>query len=144
MRIHVNFATTDLARSVDFYSVLLNARPKKVFADYALFVADRPAIELALDLVDSVPNIGNDHFGIFVETAGDVEVAARRLEEAGIVFSIEREETCCYAHQTKLWASDPMGRRWEVYTVHEEMDERDGALGTCCGVTDANATCCGT
>jgi len=38
---------------------------------------------------------------------------------------VEREETCCYANQTKVWASDPEGRRWETYFVHEDTEERD-------------------
>ena len=132
MKTHLNFATTNLATSVEFYSTLLNAKPKKMLADYALFVTDRPGLELALDVVASEPQIGGDHFGICVETTDDVERAIARLEDAGLASSIEREQTCCYANQTKVWATDPAGRRWEVYTVHEETEERDSSDSTCC------------
>ncbi|MGA8535367.1 MAG: ArsI/CadI family heavy metal resistance metalloenzyme [Candidatus Tumulicola sp.] len=132
MKTHLNFTTTDLARSVDFYSTLLNARPKKLLADYALFITDQPGLELALDAVDSAPQLSGDHYGICVETTEEVERALTRLEEAGLASSIERQQTCCYANQTKVWATDPSGRRWEVYTVHADTDERDASDSMCC------------
>lgn len=143
MKIHLNFATTDLARSVDFYSTLLNGQPKKVMVDYALFIADQPALELALDAVESEPLTSGDHFGIFVETTDEVEHAIQRLERAGLAHSIVREQTCCYANQTKVWATDPTGRRWEVYTVHEDTTERDAYDTSCCAdMIQAERACC--
>lgn len=130
MRTHLNFETNDLAKSVAFYSTLLSSKPAKVRADYALFITDRPGLELALDLVESKPNVGRDHYGIFVESVEQVDLAIERLQNAGLVSSIEREETCCYAKQTKVWTADPMGRRWEIYTVHEETDDEPSAV--CC------------
>jgi hypothetical protein len=139
----LNFATFDLASSVNFYSILLNARPQKLLSDYALFITDQPALELALNGVGSMPELNSDHYGILVETAEEVDRAITRLEAAGLVFSIEREETCCYAKQTKVWATEPTGRRWEVYAVHEETDERDTSDSTCCAATlEADGTCC--
>ncbi len=135
MKTHLNFATADLTGSIGFYSTLLNAQPTKVLADYALFVTDQPALELALDAVDSPPQLGRDHYGIFVKTIEEVELAIRRLQDAGLVASIEREQTCCYANQTKVWAADPTGRWWEIYTVHEETDERVASASTCCEAT---------
>jgi catechol 2,3-dioxygenase-like lactoylglutathione lyase family enzyme len=131
MKTHLNLATIDLARSVEFYSILLDMKPQKVRADYALFVAEQPPLELALDVADSVAPVGNTHFGIFMETAEELERAIVRLRRAGLAASIEREQTCCYANQTKVWAVDPAGRRWELYTVHEETAERDSG-STCC------------
>lgn len=143
MKTHLSFATVDLASSVNFYSILLNARPQKLRADYALFITDQPALELALNGVGSMPELNSDHYGIFVETAEEVDRAITRLGAAGLVSSIERGATCCYANQTKLWATDPTGRRWEVYTVHHETDERDSSDSTCCAATlEADGTCC--
>ncbi len=126
MKTHLNLATTDLDKSVAFYSTLLDAQPTKVLGDYALFITEQPGLELALDLREAVSPTLDAHYGINVETANDVERAIDRLKRAGVASSIEREETCCYANQTKVWASDPEGRRWEVYTVHEETE------GSCC------------
>ncbi len=143
MKTHLNFATVDLASSVNFYSILLNARPQKLHADYALFITHQPALELALDAVGAMPQLSTDHYGIFVETTEEVERAITRLQAAALVSSIEREATCCYANQTKVWATDPTGRRWEVYTVHQDTDERDASEATCCAATlEADGTCC--
>jgi catechol 2,3-dioxygenase-like lactoylglutathione lyase family enzyme len=120
MKTHMNLATINLSKSIAFYSTLLNAEPSKVFDDYALFITEQPGLELALELVDSVRTAGDAHYGVYVETVEDVEAAITRLERVGLVASIEREETCCYANQTKVWATDPEGRRWEIYTVHED------------------------
>lgn len=143
MKTHLNLATTDVAKSVEFYSALLDATPTKALADYALFITERPALELALDLRNSVPPASDVHYGIFVETIDEVERAIERLERAGLASSIERAETCCYANQTKVWAIDPMGRRWEIYTVHEETPERDDGDATCCQ-TNTKRNCCAT
>jgi predicted enzyme related to lactoylglutathione lyase len=129
MKTHLNLATTDLDKSVAFYSVLLDAKPAKVLSDYALFITDEPGLELALDLRASVAPASDAHFGIYVEAVEDVERAIQRLQASGLAESIEREDTCCYANQTKVWASDPEGRHWEIYTVHEDTEERDNE---CC------------
>lgn len=132
MKTHLNLATEDLATSVEFYSVLLDSRPAKLRSDYALFITERPPLELALDAVRRAPPVTRDHYGISVEAVDDVDRAIRRLEAAGLASSIEREQTCCYANQTKVWAVDPTGRRWEIYTVHEETHERDSPDTECC------------
>lgn len=132
MKTHLNLATTDLEKSVAFYSTLLDAKPAKVLSDYALFITEQPGLELALDLRDAVSPTRDAHYGIYVEGADDVERAVERLERAGLASSVEREETCCYANQTKVWAVDPEGRRWEVYTVHEDTEQRDDAETACC------------
>ena len=144
MKTHLNLATTDLERSIAFYATLLNAKPTKVLPDYALFVTEQPGLELALDLRETVTATRDAHFGVYVESVDDVERAIARLEANGLAESIEREDTCCYANQTKVWASDPEGRRWEVYTVHEESGERDSDDTQCCGGTlseKADACC---
>ena len=140
---HLNFTTSDLGKSIEFYSTLLNARPSKAFADYALFVTEKPALELALAVAPSVEPPGGEHYGIVVESVDEVDRAAARLEKAGLVEAIEREQTCCYASQSKVWAVDPEKRRWEIYVVHEETEERGSAGASCCGGSDeASNSCC--
>jgi catechol 2,3-dioxygenase-like lactoylglutathione lyase family enzyme len=143
MKTHLNLATSDLEASVSFYSTLLGAQPVKALADYALFVTDEPGLELALDLRQDVQIANDVHYGIFVDTADAVETAIERLASRGLAGTIEREDTCCYANQTKVWAVDPEGRRWEVYTVHEDTEVRDEAETVCCSVEDdATRACC--
>lgn len=132
MKTHLNFATANLEKSIEFYRTLLDAKPSKVLDDYALFITEQPGLELALDLSESVSPSRDAHYGIYVETAAGVERAIERLQGAGLASAIEREETCCYANQTKVWAVDPEGRRWEVYTVHEETEARIDDDAVCC------------
>jgi predicted enzyme related to lactoylglutathione lyase len=133
VKTHLNLSTTDILKSVEFYSTLLDTKPTKFFGDYALFITEQPGLELALDLSDNVSPATDAHYGVCVETVDGVERAIARLEQAGLVSSIEREETCCYATQTKVWTADPEGRRWEVYAVHEDTAERYHEGTRCCG-----------
>lgn len=131
MKMHLNLATRELDASVEFYRTLLQIEPIKHYDDYALFLSEDPGLELALDLDADVRVIHGAHYGIVVETSDDVEAAIKRFEDARYPVDIEREETCCYAIQTKVWATDPDGRRWEVYTVLEDVPERDDASACC-------------
>lgn len=142
MKTHLNLATTDLAKSAAFYATLLDASPAKFRDDYALFVTEKPGLELALDARDSVVPTQDAHYGICVEHVADVERAIARLERVGLVSSIERGETCCYANQTKVWTIDPDGRRWEIYTVHGETEHRNDPATSCCSAPDESRACC--
>lgn len=132
MKTHLSLATTDLDKSVAFYRTLLNSAPTKHLADYALFVTDDPGLELALDVNPEPKATRGQHFGVVVDSEQAVESAIERLQSAGLDTFVERETTCCYAKQTKVWATDPDGHRWEVYTVHEETEGRDDADMSCC------------
>jgi hypothetical protein len=86
---------------------------------------------------------GGAHYEIVVESVDEVDRAAARLEKAGRVEAIEREQTCCYANQSKVWAIGPEKRRWEIYVVHAETEECGSAGESCCGGSDeASNACC--
>jgi catechol 2,3-dioxygenase-like lactoylglutathione lyase family enzyme len=142
MKSHINLATTSVEKSVEFYAVLLATAPAKVLPDCALFVTDEPALELALDLTSAVEPLRGVHFGVCVDGTADVEDAIERLDAAGLVSSVERDETCCYANQTKVWAIDHDGRRWEIYTVIEDTAERNNEETTCCSTEGEERSCC--
>ena len=143
MKTHLNLATRDLDASVAFYRTLLDAVPAKHHADYALFLTEAPGLELALSL-DPGASAGADvHYGIAVDEPAGVDAAIERLQRAGMPVDIETDETCCYATQNKVWATDPDGRRWETYYVIAESEERDGEHSTCCREAGAEtAACC--
>ena len=143
MKTHLNLATRDLPKSVAFYRTLLNAEPAKSFDDYALFITDDPGLELALDRNAHAEADRSAHFGVAVDSVEAVDAAIERLEAAGLPIDIERDETCCYARQTKVWAADPDGRRWEVYAVLDDTEARNAGDVTCCSDADPNAEeCC--
>jgi catechol 2,3-dioxygenase-like lactoylglutathione lyase family enzyme len=139
---HLSLATSDLNKSIDFYATLLGERPSKSFSDYALFVTERPALELALAAATLVEPPADAHYGIVVENVDEVDRAVGRLEKAGLVEAIEREQTCCYAKQSKVWAIDPEGRRWEIYVVHQESEERGSGASCCGGSNETSNACC--
>jgi catechol 2,3-dioxygenase-like lactoylglutathione lyase family enzyme len=143
MKTHLNLRANDLDRSVAFYSTLLDAKPAKHYDDYALFLTEDPGLELALDKSRAFSIGESAHYGLVVASVAEVEKAIARLQGAGLRTDVETEETCCYAKQTKVWATDPDGRRWEVYTVHEETEECDNPGTTCCsGAEGTDAACC--
>lgn len=143
MKTHLNLATRDLAKSVAFYRTLLDAEPSKSFDDYALFITEDPGLELALDRDLAAKPGQSAHFGVVVESVEAVDAAIARLQAAGVPVDIERDETCCYATQTKVWAADPDGRRWEVYTVLEDTETRNEGGVTCCSGADPDIDeCC--
>lgn len=133
MKIHLNLAASDIDRSVAFYRVLLNAAPSKHYHDYALFLTQDPGLELALSQDAAASADAGAHYGIVVSDVQRVDEVIARLQSAGLPAEAERDESCCYAVQTKVWTRDPDGRRWEVYTVHEELDVR---------VPDRQTSCC--
>jgi catechol 2,3-dioxygenase-like lactoylglutathione lyase family enzyme len=132
MKMHLNLATRDLDASVAFYRTLLLAEPVKRYDDYALFVTDEPGLELALDLDPAAPAVTGAHYGVVTETAKAVDEVTERLRGAGYAVDVEIDETCCYAVQNKVWATDPDGRRWETYFVVAESEQRDDAVTACC------------
>jgi catechol 2,3-dioxygenase-like lactoylglutathione lyase family enzyme len=142
MKTHLNLGTKDLAKSISFYRTLLDAEPAKSFDDYALFITDDPGMELALDRDVSAKPGRSVHFGVVVESVEAVDAAIARLQAAGVTVDIEREETCCYATQTKVWAADPDGRRWEVYTVLQDTETRNDGDVTCCSDADPHSDDC--
>ncbi len=146
MKMHLNLATRDLDASVAFYRTLLSAERAKHYADYALFLTEDPGLELALDADPNANVLEGAHYGVVVEKAEDVDAAIARLTAAGHAVDVETDETCCYAVQNKVWATDPDGRRWETYFVIADTEERDNEATTCCTTEAAEAAaspvCC--
>ena len=146
MKTHLNLATRDLDASVAFYRTLLAADPAKHYSDYALFLTEDPGLELALHASSGAQIQGSAHYGVVAERPDIVDAALARLQGAGYPVEVERDETCCYAVQNKVWATDPDGRRWETYFVIAESEARDNEATTCCqdedAVVDAGASAC--
>jgi catechol 2,3-dioxygenase-like lactoylglutathione lyase family enzyme len=142
MKTHLHFGTQDLDDSVAFYRTLLNAEPTKHYEGYALFVTERPGLELALSVDARARLSASTHFGIAVDSPELVGAAIERLRRAGRSVDVETAQTCCYATQNKVWAADPDGRRWETYFVIAETEERDGENIDCCSNHDEASACC--
>ncbi|MBT8484970.1 MAG: glyoxalase/bleomycin resistance/dioxygenase family protein [Phycisphaerales bacterium] len=152
-RIHIGLAVADRDRAVAFYRVLLGIAPTKVRAGYAKFEVADPPLNLSLNetTANGTPDrSGPLHYGIQVKTVDAVTRMTERLERAGLGPRIEEETLCCYAVQSKVWATDPDGNPWEVFVVLDDDAAADaGPDSACCPGEPANcceapAACCDT
>jgi catechol 2,3-dioxygenase-like lactoylglutathione lyase family enzyme len=129
---HLSLDVPDLDRAIEFYGELFGTEPAKRKRGYAKFELADPPVALALQQSDRG---ALSHLGIRVERTHEVEQASKRLRKSGLATFDERDTTCCYARQDKVWVSDPAGNRWEIYTLLEDVDEPEderAAAAACC------------
>ena len=124
-RVQLALNVSDLEASVAFYSTLFGVEPHKRRPGYANFAIDEPALKLVLiEVPADVRGTGVqgalNHLGVEVQTVQEVESGAARLTAAGLAAFDERDTTCCYALQDKVWVHDPAGAPWEIYTVKDD------------------------
>lgn len=134
-RIHIGIAVTDLEKSQFFYQILLGVGPSKVRPNYVKFEPSEPSLNLTLNKVKNVSKerLAVEHFGIQVKSQAAVEEAIRRFNEVGLHTKVEKQTTCCYAVQDKMWVKDPDGNKWEVFVVLDsDAGQRHDATLSCC------------
>lgn len=131
---HVSLNVADVQKSTDWYRGFFGTEPHKVREGYANFDIVNPGLKLALNQSKPCCQGTLSHLGVLVDSAEEVETIKTRLEGLGMVDSVETEEICCHARQTKLWAKDPDGNMWEVYTIVDDMleDESASITSSCC------------
>jgi catechol 2,3-dioxygenase-like lactoylglutathione lyase family enzyme len=136
-RIQLAINVDDLDASIAFYSTLFDSPPAKVKPGYANFAIAEPPLKLVL--IENAGHGGSlNHLGVEVADTDQVDATQARLAARGLAAVEEREQTCCYAKQTKFWVQDtPNREQWEIYTVLEDSD-------TFAGSEEADAGCCGT
>ncbi len=149
-RVQLALNVTDLDAAVSFYSKLFEVEPAKRRPGYANFAIDRPPLKLVL-IENPDGRSGGvagalNHLGVEVESPEEVEVAARRLAQAGLDPRVQEATTCCYAVQDKAWVSDPDGAPWEVYTVLADAGDAPdlGCSVETCGPAAGQAVNAGT
>jgi catechol 2,3-dioxygenase-like lactoylglutathione lyase family enzyme len=137
-RVQLALNVSDLDRAVEFYSKLFATAPAKIRPGYANFAVSDPPLKLVLVEKAAARGIGVDgalnHLGVEVESRSEVAQTSDRLSLEGLVTEDEKETTCCYAVQDKVWVRDPDGARWEVYTVLADAPVGPGTEGegSCC------------
>jgi catechol-2,3-dioxygenase len=148
-RIHMGMAVRDLERSSAFYCTLFGQSPTKTRPRYAKFEVAEPPVNLTLNEVSGAtgPNNPVSHFGIQLKSTAAVGQVAARLKEAGMETVVEENVTCCYALQTKVWATDPDGNKCEVYVVLDsDAAQHDSDQTSCCAdqpdCCQDKAACC--
>lgn len=118
-RLHVSVGTTDMAKSVAFYSSLFGAPPTMEREGYAKWMLDDPRVNFVVD--HKVGREGVDHLGIQVEDAGELADVTSRLESAGEAGLRQQATECCYHVSDKTWSTDPQGVSWETFLTHGEI-----------------------
>ena len=119
-RVQLALNVSNLDDAIEFYSKMFNTTPAKVRDGYANFaIADPP---LKLVLMETPRDAGSEyqhlnHLGVELESSELVEKSITRFEQLGLVESVEKDSTCCYAVQDKVWVESPDGAPWEYYTV---------------------------
>jgi catechol 2,3-dioxygenase-like lactoylglutathione lyase family enzyme len=139
---HLSLDVPDLDGAVAFYTELFGQEPVKRRERYAKFELADPPVALALQ---QAGHPALSHLGLRVETTGEVEGASERLRQSGLITLDERDTSCCYARQDKVWVADPAGNRWEVYTVLEDIEEDDDhaeSVAACCTPSPADVVGC--
>lgn len=112
-RIHLHISVDDLERSVRFYETLFGAAPTSRKPDYAKWMLDDPAVNLAISTRGRAA--GLDHIGVQTDTSEELSELAGRLKAAGETTFDQEATTCCYARSDKSWVADPSGLRWETF-----------------------------
>ena len=145
-RMHIHVSIDDLSKSIDFYSNLFGCEPTKLKKDYAKWMLDDPKVSFAISSCGA--NVGIDHLGFQVESAGELDAVRERLKKADMQTFDDGESTCCYAKSDKTWVEDPSGIAWETYRTMDDASISSDAASketACCTskVTEAGqARCC--
>jgi catechol 2,3-dioxygenase-like lactoylglutathione lyase family enzyme len=146
LKTHVALNVTNIEKSVTFYRAMFGLEPVKYKPDYAKFDIPNPALNLTLNLTNSVQTGGAlSHLGVQVESTDEVKSAIQRFTDAGLALFTEDDTDCCYAVQDKVWVTDPDGNRWEVFVVKVEDTTPDKNLVTTAAVGEVqivNKPCC--
>lgn len=126
---HLSLNVADVERSVVFYEAFFGVPVHKRRSGYANFDLNDPPLKLALQEQAPQSGVGPlNHLGIQVPTLKQVEAARDRLIAARLATFDERDVTCCYALQDKVWVHDPDGNAWEVYVLlDDQMEAEDHA-----------------
>ncbi|HJZ57354.1 MAG TPA: ArsI/CadI family heavy metal resistance metalloenzyme [Gemmataceae bacterium] len=123
VKFHASLNVSDLARSVEFYTALLGAAPVKLYADYAKFEVDSPPLVLSLKPKRACAGGPLNHLGLRVVTVEQLRAIQDRLKAVGARMGQQDDVKCCYAHQTKIWVTDPDQTMWEVYVLHDDVPD---------------------
>ena len=140
-RVQLALNVADIDAAVEFYGTLFGAQPAKRRPGYANFAIVEPPLKLVL-IEDKERGQGVlgalNHLGVEVQEPADVAAAAARFDSRGLDTLVQKNTSCCYAVQDKVWVNDPDGTPWEYYTV---LSDSADASNVEVGEPDADGCC---
>ncbi len=116
-RLHVSVGTTDMDKSVAFYSTLFGVEPTMRRDGYAKWMIEDPRVNFVVD--HKIASQGVDHLGIQVDSEDELAEVTERLAAATPI-SQQGATTCCYHVSDKTWSADPQGVAWETFHTKGE------------------------
>ncbi|MCP3028463.1 ArsI/CadI family heavy metal resistance metalloenzyme [Halobacillus sp. A5] len=122
MNVHVGLHVTDLEQSIQFYNNVFGEAPVKIKEDYAKYLPEELQFNFTLNVTSHVSGNQVGHFGIQVESPGDIDHHKNRLEKLGLFTREEKDTNCCYALQDKFWITDPDGNEWEFFYTKQDVE----------------------
>ncbi|WP_428407503.1 VOC family protein [Hyphococcus sp.] len=139
-RLHLHIRTDDLEGSIRYYTALFGTEPARREPDYAKWLLDDPAANVAVSSRGGEP--GLDHVGVSLDDGDGLEAIAGRMREASAPLVQEEKATCCYAKSDKYWSHDPQGTVWELFhsfgdsavygvTAPDVVKAKETATGCC-------------
>ena len=122
---HIGLQVDDINEAVGFYSRLFGTEPTLRRPDYAKWMLDDPRVNFSLD-TRGEGSAGSAHYGIQVESRGELEELRKHIDAAGLARSDQNDLVCGYQLQHKSWVRDPTGLRWEAFFTEGVVDEGYG------------------
>ncbi len=113
MRFQLALNVRDLDEAIDYYSKLFGVPVNKRKPGYANFAVDEPPLKLVLFENPDAERL--NHVGFEAADNDEVERTIERLEPLGLASQVIRDEHCCYARKSTVYAHDPQGLLWEFY-----------------------------
>jgi catechol 2,3-dioxygenase-like lactoylglutathione lyase family enzyme len=123
VKFHASLNVSDLAKSVEFYTALFGSGPVKVYPDYVKFEVDQPPLVLSLKPKRACAGGPLNHLGLRVVTVEHLRAVQDRLKAVGARMGQQDDVKCCYAHQSKIWVTDPDQTMWEIYVLHDDVPD---------------------
>lgn len=145
MRFQLALNVRNLDEAVDYYARLFGVPVSKRKPGYANFSIESPPLKLVLfETGDATERL--NHVGFETDDNDEVEAWIARLEPQGLASRVIRDEHCCYARKSTVYAHDPQGLLWEFYKKQGD-EETFGASGSApepaAKPQAAGAGCCG-
>jgi catechol 2,3-dioxygenase-like lactoylglutathione lyase family enzyme len=120
--VHISLNVRNLDRSRAFYEAFFGAPAHKVRPGYANFQLQSPPLKFAInEYPEGAAKGALNHLGFQVGSLAEVEATQERLKASGLATFDERDTTCCFARQDKVWAHDPDGNAWEIYVLTDDL-----------------------
>ncbi|WP_010586771.1 ArsI/CadI family heavy metal resistance metalloenzyme [Schlesneria paludicola] len=123
VKFHASLNVSDLNRSVPFYAALFGESPVKWYEDYAKFELNEPPLVLSLKPKRACTGGPLNHLGLRLTSLENLEAVLARMKSVNARIGRQDDVQCCYAHQSKLWITDPDGTLWEVYVFHNDVPD---------------------